>query len=234
MKLAIMQPYFFPYIGYFQLISAVDKFIIYDDVNFINRGWINRNNILINGKASLINIQLIGASQNKLIKDILVAPDNKWKNTLLKTIEHNYRKAPYFNNVYGIVKQTLQCDAMNISQLNYRAISFICDYLNIETLLISSSAAYNNSELKGQHRIIDICKKENANAYYNPIGGKDLYDENYFRNEGISLKFLQATNVEYIQHNNSCHFIPNLSIIDILMNNSSDVIQNYLKSYRLV
>ncbi|MDR6194877.1 WbqC family protein [Siphonobacter sp. SORGH_AS_0500] len=100
MTLAIMQPYLFPYIGYFQLLNAVDKFVIYDDVAFINRGWINRNSILNNGKAQLFTVPLKEASQNKLIHEISIDTDQKWRDKLLKTIQQNYKKAPHFAAVF--------------------------------------------------------------------------------------------------------------------------------------
>ena len=102
-----MQPYFFPYIGYFQLINAVDKFIIYDDVNYIKKGWINRNNILVNNSPNLIQVPLIAASQNRLIKDILVVDENNWKDKLLKTIYFNYKKAPFFDQIFSLLEEVL-------------------------------------------------------------------------------------------------------------------------------
>lgn len=234
MKIAIMQPYFFPYIGYFQLISAVDKFVIYDDVNYINKGWINRNNILINGKASLINVPLIGASQNKRIKDINSSSDQKWRSNLIKTIEHNYKKAPHFDQVYDILQRVINIDALSISDFNFKGIKAVCEYIGITTDIVPSSEIYLNSELKGQYRIIDICKKENATSYYNPIGGIELYDEDYFVHEGIELKFLQSNNIEYKQYNNRNAFIPYLSIVDILMNNSEIVVRKYLNDFKLI
>jgi len=234
MKIAIMQPYFFPYIGYFQLIAAVDKFVIYDDVNFINRGWINRNNILINGRASLISVPLSGASQNKRIKDIVTSPDQKWRRSLLKTIEHNYKKAPQFDKVYNICQRAINSDTNTISEFNLKGIKEVCGYLGITTDIVPSSDIYSNSELKGQNRIMDICTKENATSYYNPIGGKELYSKDFFIHKGLDLKFINSNNIEYKQYNNRSEFIPNLSMIDILMNNSDTAIQNYLNDYNLI
>lgn len=232
MKLAIMQPYFFPYLGYFQLIAAVDKFIIYDDVNFINRGWINRNNILINGKAGLISVPLNGASQNKRIKDILPLSEQKWRISLLKTIEQNYKKAPQFDMVYPMLQQVINNDAGTISDFNYLGIKSVCAYLGISTSLIPSSEIYANSELKGQYRILDICKKENATSYYNPIGGVELYDRKVFTQEDISLSFLKSESPPYKQLTDK--FTPALSIIDLLMFASIDEIKFQLNRFRLV
>jgi hypothetical protein len=231
MKLAIMQPYFFPYIGYFQLIAAVDKFVIYDDVNFINRGWINRNNILINGKAGLISVPLNGASQNKRIKDIAPVLDQKWRITLLKTIEQNYIKAPFFDVVYPMLVKVIYADASTISEFNYTRIKSVCEYLGITTSLIPSSEIYANRELKGQYRIMDICKKENAQHYINPIGGMELYNREVFRKEGISLNFIKSELPPYKQFTDN--FTPALSIIDVLMFCGSDEIKVQLNRFRL-
>jgi hypothetical protein len=231
MKLAIMQPYFFPYIGYFQLIAAVDIFVIYDDVSFINKGWINRNNILIYGKAGLISVPLNGASQNKLIKDISPVSENKWRNTLLKTIEQNYKKAPMYNSVYPLLQQLINDNAETISELNYKGIKAVCDYLNISTTLIPSSVVYGNSDLKGQYRILDICKIENADHYINPVGGMELYNREVFNKEGISLSFIRSGAAPYKQLTNE--FIPALSIIDVLMFNDLEQVKILLNQFNL-
>jgi hypothetical protein len=226
-----MQPYFFPYIGYFQLIAAVDKFIIYDDVNYINRGWINRNNILINGKAGLISVPLNGASQNKRIKDIVPVSEQKWRISLLKTIEQNYKKAPLFDVVYPMLLQVINTAAGTISDFNYLGIKSVCAYLGISTSLIPSSEIYANGDLKGQYRILDICKKENATSYYNPIGGVELYDREVFTQEGISLSFVKSELPPYRQFTDD--FIPALSLIDLIMFCGIDEIKFQLKKFSL-
>ena len=180
MKLAIMQPYIFPYIGYFQLIKAVDKFVIYDDVNFINRGWINRNRILVNGKDSLFTIPLKEASQNKLINEIEVNWDDAWKSKWLKTLEQSYKKAPCFQQVRPILEQTLEQEKTIFSEIIVENLKLINAYLGITTEIISSSSIYQNTELKAQTRIVDICLQEKANHYINPIGGIELYQKEVF------------------------------------------------------
>ncbi|MDQ3534602.1 MAG: WbqC family protein, partial [Bacteroidota bacterium] len=123
MRIAIMQPYLFPYIGYFQLINAVDKFVLLDDVNFINKGWINRNKLLINGKSCYFTVPLEKASQNKLIKDILIASDANWKGKLLKSIELAYKKAPHFGQIYTLVEKIIYSNYKTISELVHQSIS---------------------------------------------------------------------------------------------------------------
>lgn len=231
MTIAVMQPYFFPYLGYFQLINIVDKFVLYDDVNYINRGWINRNNFLINGKKHLITIPLKNASQNKKICDIELNFDERWRNKTIKSFEFSYKKAPYYNEVISIIKHVLHINLNTISELNHSSIEQIIKYLNIKTEIIYSSSIYNNENLHGQERILDICKKEKANQYINPIGGIELYDKKAFSQNGIQLNFLKTNIISYKQYDNE--FIPHLSIIDILMFNSQSEIKKLLNRYVL-
>ncbi len=231
MTLAIMQPYLFPYIGYFQLLNAVDKFVIYDDVAFINRGWINRNSILNNGKAQLFTVPLKEASQNKLIHEISIDTDQKWRDKLLKTIQQTYKKAPHFPTVFPLVEAIFLQQESNISTYIYHSLTIICEYISISTPLVESSQIYNNQHLKAQERILDICLQEKADHYINPIGGRELYSKELFAEHGIQLNFIRSEKVEYPQFNNE--FVPWLSIIDSMMFNSKEEIQKLLKTYIL-
>lgn len=233
MKIAIMQPYFFPYIGYFQLMSAVDKFVVYDDVNYINRGWINRNNILINGASTLIRVPLSGASQNKLIHEVEILNQEKWKRNLLRTIEQNYKKAPFFSVVYELIQTQINKDHAYIANFNVESTQAVCTYLAINTQIIPSSSRYQNKHLSGQNRILDICKKENADHYINLIGGLKLYDIDLFKENKIKLNFIQTSSVSYPQFANT--FVPFLSIIDILMFCEPEYIKTkLLEAYKLI
>lgn len=231
MKLGIMQPYFFPYIGYWQLMNAVDKYVIYDDVNYIKRGWINRNNILINGKSSIINLEIKGASQNKLINEIHVSDDKIYRAKLLKTLEHSYKKAPYFNVVFPIIEEIIFNDEKIVSFYLENLIKKIAQYLEINTEFILSSQINKNNALKGQDKIIEICKKMDATEYYNAIGGIELYSAEFFKSNGIQLNFLKTDLIEYKQFENA--FQPNLSIIDVMMFNSKTEIKYFLEKYSL-
>lgn len=231
MRLAIMQPYFFPYIGYFQLIKAADKFVFLDDVNFINKGWINRNRILLNGEANMFTVPLKNASQNKLIKDILIAEDG-WRNKLIKTIEHAYKKASQFNEVFNLLKRIILFSASDISTLAKKSIEEVCSYLDINTSFVDSSSLYKNTNLKAQQRIIDINKKENAKGYVNLIGGTELYQNESFEKEGIELQFIKTKEVIYPQLQNP--FVSNLSIIDVLMFNDKKEVQHKLLQFELI
>ena len=227
-----MQPYIFPYIGYFQLINAVDKFVIYDDVNFINKGWINRNRILNNGKESLFSIPLKEASQNKLINEIEVNWDGAWKNKFLKTLEQCYKKSPFYHEVLTIIEETINLNNEPISKVIENNLRLICHYLDIKTVIVSSSAIYQNTHLKAQERIIDICLIEKATQYINPIGGLELYDKASFEVQNIKMNFIKSNSVEYKQYKNE--FVPWLSMIDVLMFNSKERIKEILDNYELV
>jgi len=231
MKLAIIQPYVFPYIGYFQLISSVDKFIILDDVNYIVRGWINRNRILVNGKKHTFSIPVKKASQNKLISECEIL-DKRWEGDFLKTIEFNYSRAPYFEVTRSLLKKILENKETNLSKLIHLQLVQICRYLDIQTEIAETSAVYKNSHMKSQERIIDICLKENAETYYNPEGGIKLYDKMTFQSKGIDLRFLKSIPVSYAQFKNE--FIPFLSIIDHMMFNSAEEIKIQLNNFELL
>lgn len=230
MKIAIMQPYFFPYIGYFQLINAVDKFVIYDDVNFIKNGWINRNRILINGKDNYLTVHLKDASSFKLINNVNFTGN---RNKLIKTIQQTYIKAPYFKDVYSIIEKVLTYECNLISELAHKSIIEVLAYLNIDTEIIVSSEKLNYTKnYKNQERIIAICKELGATHYINANGGQELYNKEIFANEGIELNFIKSQEIKYKQFNNE--FISWLSIIDVLMFNSKETVRQMLSMHELV
>lgn len=229
MTLAIMQPYLFPYIGYWQLINAVDSFVIYDDVNFIKQGYINRNSILSNGKLQQFTLELIGASSNKLIKEIEIGNN---VNKILKTIKQSYIKAPFFENVIILLEEILVNKEKNLAKYIGYSLEKISHYLEINTSFMYSSNIKKDIELKAQDKVIDICKNLNARKYINAIGGQELYSKEIFKKNGIELNFLKTELVQYKQFKND--FVPYLSIIDILMFNSKDEIKNMLDRYALV
>ncbi len=229
MKLSIMQPYFLPYIGYFQLIKAADTFIIYDDVQFIKGGWINRNYMLLNDSKFMFNLILKGASANKLINEISVQPN---QNKLLKTIYHSYNKAPYFKSVFPVLENILNYENINLAKFIGNSIIKICNYFKIDTKIIYSSALEKNNELKAQEKIIHICKLINADTYINAIGGQELYDKQTFKEFCIDLKFIKSNLTPYTQFKNE--FIPWLSILDVMMFNSIDGINKMLDNYEFI
>ena len=234
MTIAIMQPYIFPYIGYFQLISAVDRFIIYDDVNYIKQGWVNRNNILIQGEKNMFTIPLAKASQNIKINETLVNQElyKSWKAKFIKSLEHSYKKATYFNEVFALLTDFFVTNYATVASLTVESLKTVSEYLNIETEIVETSSGYNNDHLSAQERILDICLQEKATHYINPIGGLELYSKEDFKKNQIKLNFIKSNPIEYKQFKNE--FVPWLSIIDVMMFNSPSEISEMLNQYELV
>ncbi|MCI8536585.1 MAG: WbqC family protein [Hungatella sp.] len=232
MKLGIMQPYFFPYIGYWQLMNAVDTYVVYDDVNYINRGWINRNRILVAKKPQYINLNLSGASQNKLINEIELSKDLSYVQKIFRTLELNYKKAPYYHITMDLIDKILNNPQTNLAIFLFDQIQLISRYLEIDTKLILSSSISKNNSLHGENKILEICHCLKANIYYNAIGGKTLYSKENFENRGIALKFLETDDIYYKQFGEN--FFDNLSIIDVMMFNSKEKINTMLKQYHII
>lgn len=232
MKLGIMQPYFLPYIGYWQLLNAVDKYVIYDDVNFIKGGWIGRNRILLNGEPHYLNIQMSGASSNKKINEVGVKYDPVYINKSLKMLQAAYSKAPYYQEGCHLISDILQYKESNLALFLEHSIRIVCDYLGINTELLISSHLEKDNSLHGQDKVIHICRKLGCDEYYNAIGGQTLYSYNDFKESGISLIFLQSNKIYYKQLDND--FVPDLSILDCIMFNPVDKIQKYLDDYILI
>jgi hypothetical protein len=229
MKLGIMQPYFFPYVSYFQLIHAVDCFLIYDDVNYIKQGWINRNRILLNNNAHVFTLNLIGASSFKRINQIITG-NNKGK--LLKTVEQAYAKAPYYENVMPVIGEILQCEETNLARYLASGIIMVCQFLGINTKILLSSEIEKQQGVKGQEKIIHICQLFKADTYINAIGGTELYSKERFSDEGIDLFFIRSKDIRYKQFKHE--FIPWLSIIDVMMFNSKASIIAMLGDIELI
>lgn len=232
MKIGIMQPYFLPYIGYWQLLNAVDKYVIYDDVNYIKGGWINRNRILINKEAKYFNVKLNGASPNKLINEVEVSLDEVYQKKLLKTVEENYKKAPFFNEVFPVIQKIIENKETNLAKYLEYSIKEICSYLDIKTEILISSHLEKNNSLKGKNKVIEICKKLGGTEYYNAVGGQELYSFEEFKSNGIELKFLKTKEINYQQFSNE--FVPYLSILDVMMFNSKEKVKGFLNNYSLI
>lgn len=232
MKVAVMQPYFFPYIGYFQLINSVDTFVIYDNIQYTKKGYINRNKLLLNGKEKVFTIPIKKESDYLDIIERSVA--NSWiteNSKLISLIEEAYRKAPNYNDCIKIISNCIEFKDQNLFNYIYNSVKSICNYLEIETKIIISSKIKVNRNLKGQERVIEICKYLETSTYLNPIGGKVLYNKNDFKKHNIDLFFLKSKNIQYNQFNKL--FVPWLSIIDLMMFNKKDFIKKYLTEYTL-
>jgi len=233
MKIAIMQPYFFPYIGYWQLIYAVDQFVVYNDVNYIKGGWINRNRILCHGKPAFVNVLLKKASPNKKINEIEILDDTRYVAKLLRKLENCYNQAPQFQAVFPLISHVLlENREQRLDHYLLYIIRVICDYLGIGTPMFFSQDIFHNQHLHGETRVIDICEQLGADYYYNPIGGRDLYHSDNFIDHSIFLRFLKTDYISYSQFKNE--FQPNLSIIDLMMFCSKQQIQNFLTMYTLL
>lgn len=233
-KIAIMQPYFLPYIGYFQLINAVDEFVVYDNIEFTKKGWINRNRILVNGQDTYITLPLKRDSDYLDVCERFLA--DTWvheSRTMLNRIAGAYRKAPNFSCVYPLVEKCILFDEYNLFRFILNSIILVNEYLQITTPIVVSSTIPVDHEKKAQEKVLRLCKARNADEYINPIGGVTLYQKDDFQGAGVNLYFLKSKEFTYKQF--EADFVPWLSIVDVMMFNSTDDIKKYLTdSYELV
>ena len=234
MKIAIMQPYFFPYIGYFQLLSLVDHFVVYDNIEFTKKGWIHRNRILVDGHDVYISLPLKSDSDFLDVRDRRLADIwMKERKTLLNRVANAYRRAPNFDVVYSLFEKCILVNETNLFGFLYHSLVLINDYLQITTPLTVSSTLSIDHELKAGKKVLAICKTMHATDYVNPIGGLRLYDKADFKKEGVDLYLLQSPGFVYRQFGHD--FVPNLSILDVMMFNSIEEIRKYLiSSYTLI
>ncbi len=226
-KVAIMQPYFFPYLGYFQLIGAVDQFIVYDNLKYTKKGWINRNRLLVNGKAATFTLPLKRAPHSLLIKERLLATEYSRKK-LLNKIYGNYSQAPFFDHTFEVAKKIINYADGNLFFYVLNSIKELCTYLEISTNIQVASDMPIDHTLKGKDKVIAICETLSSNFYINPISGKIIYDRETFIKKGIDLKFLAMGETVYEQFNN--RFVTSLSIIDVLMFNSIEKVKELIVS----
>lgn len=228
-----MQPYFLPYLGYFQLLSAVDRFVVYDTIQFTKKGWINRNRILRDGAAVTISLPVRKGSDYLNVVDRLLADDFDPK-SLQNQISNAYRKAPYFATIMPLMETILQFRSTNLFDFLLHSLRQCCDHLNIITpLLVSSVVEEGRSHLQGQNRVIDICNRLDGDIYINPPGGRALYTTNDFAAHKLKLQFVQPRLRSYPQIGEL--FVPSLSILDVMMFNTTDYINNtLLRDFELV
>ena len=232
-KVAIMQPYFFPYIGYFHLINSVDEFVIYDNIQYTKKGWINRNKILVNVKDKLISLPLKKDSDylNVVDRELSYTLDIE-KLKLLNLLKSSYRKSPEYEIVLPIIEKCILFPESNLFSFILNTLTTLNYYLEINTKITTSSTIDIDHSLKSQDKVIAICKNLQATTYINAIGGQELYNVQDFKNEGLNLKFIKSPPLNYKQYNNE--FIPWLSILDVLMFNKRQHITDYLNKYTLV
>jgi WbqC-like protein family len=232
MRLAIMQPYFLPYIGYFQLMSAVDKLLLLDDVTFINGGWINRNRIAVNGAPHWLTLPLAQASQNRLISEIAIVDDASWKRKTLRTVELNYGSAPFAPHILPLFSDLLKEAQGSLTTFLSHQLRRLADYIGIPIQIEQTSARYPKDSVTGPGRILDICVREGASTYVNLPGGRSLYDAEGFAAAGIELLFLDPNfsgfTLRYSGEEGPC-----LSILDLLMFNPVTAIREATEMFRL-
>lgn len=229
MKGGIMQPYFFPYIGYYQLAYDVKKYVFLDDVTFIKQGYINRNSILLQGKRHEFTLPVNNISSFRNINEHAYQ-ENFSK--FLKLLDSAYKKAPFFDVVMPLIESIVLDGNINVAQKNAKSLTQVFEYLGLEREFIFASEVRGGGGKKGQERVIDICQNLGVKQYCNAIGGKDIYDAKCFNVAGIDLKFLQSKIPPYSQGKNN--FISHLSIIDILMHCERGVVIKMLGDYDLV
>ena len=230
-----MQPYFFPYIGYFQLMNLVDKWIVFDTVQYIYHGWINRNRILHPTSGwQFVIVPLETHSHNIIIKDVKITEQIEWKTKILGQLTHYKKIAPFYSQTIEIISECFECKEKNISKFNVNILSVISNYLDIEFKYEFHSEMHTKLEVVEDPGdwALKISEVMNATQYVNPIGGKDLFDKNKFIEKGITLNFLEQNKFEYNQKRE--YFEKNLSIIDILMWNSKAQIRELLNGFTLI
>jgi hypothetical protein len=232
-KVAIMQPYFLPYVGYFHLINSVDEFVVYDNIQYTKKGWINRNRILVGGEGKLLTLPLKKGSDYLNVVDRKLC-DN-WDNEkikLLSQIKSAYSKAPYYKKSFPVLKACLESPSENLFEFIFNSLKLLTSYLRIGTKITISSSINIDHSLKSQDKVIAICKNLEADTYINAIGGQELYNKEDFRNHNLNLNFVKSPQLEYKQYEND--FIPWLSIVDVIMFNKRTNVTDYLNNYTLI
>jgi len=228
-----MQPYFLPYIGYWQLINASDTFVIYDNIQFTKNSWIRRNRMLVNGEPCYFVLPLQkGSDYLDVSERFLSASYESDRIKLISRIKATYRNAPFFESVFPVIRDCICYDNNNLFMFILNSVHEIMDFLDMKTKVVVSSHIDDDRELKGKDRVLYICKGLKAKTYLNPIGGTRLYDKSGFESEGIDLGFVKTREIFYKQFTGA--FVENLSILDVLMFNSVDTTKAYLSQFELV
>ncbi|RKF19642.1 hypothetical protein DBZ36_04020 [Alginatibacterium sediminis] len=233
MKIAIMQPYFLPYIGYFQLIKAVDTFVLYDDIQYTKKGWINRNRLSCKDGEVAISLPIKKDSDYLNVNQRFISEAwNQERTKLLRKIDAWYSKSPFFTQVYPLLERILLDDSRNLFDFIYSSLKVLIEFLGISTSIIKSSSLLLDNDLKGQSKVLQICEELNALTYVNPQGGVDMYRRGNFEAKGLKLEFLFSQAEPYDQLSSS--FIPYLSIVDVLMFNDLETVNTMLNEQYLI
>jgi hypothetical protein len=232
MRVVVMQPYFFPYLGYFQLFQACDLFVVYDDVQYIKNGWINRNRILINGLPAYVTLPVLREPFRLKINQRQYQIDSRILEKFLCKIEGAYRKAPHYDAVMPIIQSIMAYPDSNVAAFNTNLLKRLAAHLGFPVPIVEASKLDMEPNLSGEHRVIAVCRAVDASSYINPIGGIKLYSAEAFAHTGLGLTFLCPRPSEYKQF--SEHHVRNLSIIDVLMFNTLDQTRKLLTEYCLL
>jgi hypothetical protein len=233
MRIAVMQPYFFPYLGYFQLIAAVDRFVILDDVPLSDQAnWVRRNRWLTGGVPEYFTVPLQRWHRGTLIENVNICESRPWRHKMLQGLRYRYAAAAQFASVAALVERTLSLQTEQISELAKASVTEVMQFLGLSTSVVSS-AQYGNASMRGAERILDICRLERATQYLNLPGGALLYNASDFEDKRIALKFIDPALPPYKQ-GNAAAFVPSLSIIDVLMHNSVNQVNAMLSANRIL
>ncbi len=232
MTLAGNQPYFLPYLGFWQLIHLSDLFLLADDYDFIRHSWINRNRILVNGQVQYFRVEIARGGPSRLIRDKQVALTPYLCRDKLKTVAMAYHKAPYLAEGYALAERILTCPERNLALFLEYSIREVCAYLGITTPIKHSSDLTGNSCFKREERIYDFCHRLGADTYVNLPGGQALYDREEFARRGIRLCFIQPELKPYPQSGGP--FVERLSILDAIMFNSREQLHEMLDDYTFI
>lgn len=236
MIVGIMQPYFFPYLGYFSLIKHVDRFILFDTVQFIRHGWIERNRILKPGEGvQYISVPLVKTSHETKIKDICIRNDEDWRNHIFSQLEHYKMKAPFYLETMKVIEKAMAVETESITNLNHRILMCVCEYLgiNMEIEIFSQMNLNIETAKKPDEWALNICKKlGNVEEYWNPIGGRTFFNPTKYEKAGIKIYFHSLNINKYSQKRVA--FEERLSIIDVMMFNSPAKINKMMDDYELL
>ena len=219
-----MQPYFLPYIGYWQLMAAVDTFVVYDNIKYTKKGWTNRNRMLLNGEAATFSLPLAKDSDDLDVVQRRLA-DTFQRTKLLAQLEGAYRKAPYFAEVRPLLEQVVMHPQDNLFDYLWHSIACLAKHLGLNTHLVRSSDIAIDHDLKSQDKVLALCAATGASTYINTMGGRELYAPQAFAERSITLQFIRPTEVSYPQFGNA--FVPWLSIVDVLMFNPIEQVRSF-------
>ena len=226
-----MQPYFLPYLGYWQLLAAVDQFVVYDNIEYTKKGWINRNRFLRNGSDAFFTLPLKKGSDFLTVAERSLADDFDPR-TLLNQLAAAYRKAPFCDAVFPVLEAIVTAAPRNLFEYLHHSIQATAGYLEIATPIVLSSTVPIDHGLRSEQKVLALCGALRADRYLNPIGGQDLYSRSAFQAQDIVLGFLRTRPVEYPQFGGA--FVANLSILDVMMFNSKAGVRAMLGEYDVV